>query len=280
MKTSLSSRQKYWVNDQIDTYGPFSIIPDEIILEIFSRLNFTVLGNCVKVSKRWNTVLIPTFNNKRDLLLEKIFGPKDWDYHFINNGITTEEKQEAYRSIPLNIDEIPCPELPSKMMIDRWTFAYFPKNLTVKTYGDLLKQKFDKNWRGYFYIATDILEKFGNNTIQKSAQSGWKAMTKEAVRNTKGNYFSVQNRIVKNINIDNKLKFAIIRPPSLLTAIVFFSASFFKSPSIMNETFHTCCYEKIRGKQLIVGNTTIGLIIDRRYNNMRQNIGMNAVIDY
>lgn len=285
MKSSRTSHQIFWASEKVtetqDTENQaadnFELFPDEIYLEIFSRLDFTVLGRFATVSKRWNVVLEPTFNNKRDLLSEKIFGTEDWDLHFINNGMTPEEKQQAYRSIPLNIDEIPCPEFPNKMMIDSWKFTYFPKNLSINSYGDLLKQKFDKNRQGYYSIERDIIEKFGEKLIEKS---GWKAMSKASIRNTSGKFFSVQRRIVNNLNLNNNFQSTVIKPSSLLSAIVFSSTSYFKWPSPITDTLYTCCKEKVKNKQLIVGNTISGLIVDQHYRLTRQDIGMNALIDY
>lgn len=279
MKTSWTSHQIFWASEEDSkarAADHFESFPSEIFLEIFSRLNFTVLGRCAKVSKCWNIVLEPTFNNKRDLLSKKIFGTNDWDLHFINNGMTPEEKLQAYRSTPLNIDEIPCPKFPNNMMIDSWSFTYFPENLSINFYCDLLRQKFDKNRLGYF-IERDIIEKFGKKLIEKS---GWKAMSKNIIRNTPGKFFSVQRRIVNNLNLDNNFKSTFIKPPTLLTAIVFSSTSFFKWPSPITDTLYTCCKEKVKNKQLIVGNTISGLIVDQHYRLTRQDIGMNALIDY
>lgn len=218
-------------------------LPEEIITEFCSRLNFTSLESCITINKEWHKASIQFFNKKKEML-SLAFSPRDWEIHFPNNEMTIAEKKEAYDCLPANIDEIPCPIYEGKKMIETHVFTYFPNNLTIISFGKLLKKKLG-NSMGYTYIWEEIIEKLGDIPIK----GGWKAMTKEALPNSNGEIISKQKALV---NCLNQTSFKIFRVPLVLEAVVCISTEFFKSGNRMFFQSNTRCKENLLDCQLVV----------------------------
>lgn len=218
-------------------------LPEELIAEFCSRLDFTSLESCITINKEWNKASIQFFNKKKEML-SLAFSPRDWDVHFPNHGMTVEEKREAYNSLPANIDEIPCPVYEGKKMIETHVFTYFPKNLTIISFGKLLKKKLS-NSMGYTYIWEEIIEKLGDIPIK----GGWKAMTREALPESLGKEFSFQKAMIKCLN---KTSIKIFRVPLVLEAVVCISTEFFKSGKRNFFHYNTICQENLLDCQLLV----------------------------
>jgi len=269
MKTYRSSYFRDTFNLEIIDNNSITILPSEIIIEIFNHLNFIDFARCIVASKQWYVLLTPRLDKQRESLCELVFSPNHWDHHFKNNGMTEEEKAKALRTLPLNIDQIPCPVDPEKRMIDTWSFVYIPKGLTINSYGELLKQKYPNNSLGYYYIWSKIFEKFGNAPIEKS---GWRVMKKTPIPHTLGNNFTIQKRIVDNLNKTTSKNFKI---PTLLEAIICVSLEFFKSGNKIFGQHFTRCKEKACNFQLMVGDSPNGLIINKNHGR-RDQVGMTA----
>lgn len=249
----------------------FSImdLPQDSILEIFSNSNFSDFGIYAQVHTQWKEALKECFNQKRIALeADILFGTKNWKL-LLNYDISKEEEEEAFNSIPLNIDEIPCPIDPEKKMIDTHVFTYFPKDLTLRIYGELLKQKFPDNLRGFRIISDKILKDHGDIPIK----SGWKAMTKEVIPDSLNRFSSLQKQMAGSFDKH--------RIPSALEAIVCISTEYFKTGDKIFNSYFTCCQEGIGKRNLCANASSKGFnILWRKQVYQTNHVGVAVLRDY
>jgi len=225
---------------------------DEILIQIIRSFSYTILGNFCTLNKRWGLMLNQYFNQKRvQLYRTAVFSPMDWNIQFAKNMIDEEEGLIAFKALPPNIDEIPCPVHHPKKMVETHVFTYCPKGLTLKSYGILLKNKL-KNEKGFYYIWDEIINNIGDKSF---VNYGWKAMIKEEIPKSRGETFDSQKKIVAALN---KTAIKVFRIPTVLEAIVCISTVFFKSGNKIFPHF-TRCQEDIEGCQLVVMDDTLGL---------------------
>lgn len=249
-------------------------LPKDMTLEIFSNFNFSGLGVIIQVHNKWKEDLTERFNMKRQALCQcNVFGTKEWETHF-NFIFSQEEEYEALNTLPLNIDEITCPIDPSKMMIETHVFTYFPKGLTLKRYGELLKQKFPGNAKGYRNISDKILRNYGDKPVNK----GWRAMTKEALPDSLDVCADAKKNMISRLNSPS---FCTYRSPSALEAIVLISTEYFRTGEKIFSAYFTSCQEGIGGCNLSVNSSRSGFNILRKKNVYETNhIGVAALRDY
>lgn len=256
-------------------------LPEEIITEFCNRLNYTSLESCIRVNKEWNKICLQFLNKKKEMA-SLAYSPKDWDIHFPTNEMTLQEKREAYNSLPANFDEIPCPIYEGKKMIETHVFTYFPNNLTISIFGNLLKQKLG-NSIGYSYIWEELVEKLGDNPIK----GGWKAMTKEVLPGSIGKNYLKQKVMVDDLS---KTSGKVFQVPLVLEAAVCISTEFFKSRSRLFFQYNTRCKENLVGRQLLIRQSEevhsfynsnfeapIGLLVG--YYSFKD-IGIAAILDF
>lgn len=241
----------YPANPEIASFGSNQLLVNDILTVIFSHADLVTLGRCCKLNKFSAERITIILNEKRTKLYGRVFSPLDWDLNFKNNGITDQEKAEAFKSFPPNIDEIPCPVFKNKKMIDTHVITYFPRNLTINSYGNFLKQKMN-NSRGYDSISQEIVKEFGDTPIDKA---GWKAMTKEACTFSKKGC-SLRRYIERR---PDNVRYMSPQGPGLLHAIVCISSEFFKSGTLIFNNYSLLCQENVYDRQFLVKSSASGL---------------------
>lgn len=251
----------------------------ENLVEIFFHLPINHLGFCTTVSKNWEDAAKVVFKMKKIALYPKFFSPVDWDIHFSNNGITEEEKKFAFNSLPPNIDEIPCPIDPSKMMIDTHIFTYFPKDICLDRIAKLLKQKgihcifgTDENLKNTIYDFIPLNFEF--KAIEKS---GWKAMSKEILPGSLCKGLKAHSVMVAGLNKGTDQSFKM---PTALEAVICISAELFKNNNMIFSKNLTRCNVGIDKYRSIVIFDKEDFVVSACFDSVYRNVGVASLREF
>src|SRR3984957_19121861 len=134
-----------------------NVLPNELILEIFSLLNVVTLEKSCEVSKTWKELANDPIVCKKLVYREIAFSNENWVLCFGKDIVKDEDKKEEFSSLPGNILEIlksPCPIFSGKKVIDTHMLVRIPKTinsqlLTLNSLGQLAKRYFPNNTTGY-----------------------------------------------------------------------------------------------------------------------------------
>ena len=257
----------YKVEEKID---PLQKLSPAVILNIFLRFNCSTLNNCCLVNKDWKSLGYIFLNKKREFLYEKVvFSPDDWEVYLEENSLKHEEKLKAFQSLPPNLAEIACPIYPGKMLIQTHLITYFPRNLTISSYIELLEIKFGVT-KGYDFIWKEIIPKFGSISVQSY---GWKAMSRQVLSSNYGKDFKLHKPSM------DALKNNIFRVPSILEAIVAISTHRFKSKIKLFNNHFAFCSESIHDYQAVVRYGYFGLYVSLGFIVSQNNVGIAPIHD-
>lgn len=92
-------------------------LPRELLLEIFSYLNFTSLEASCLVSKEWKQLASDPLVQKKVVYQDIAFSNKKWAICFGKKSVKGEDLKEEFFSLPNNIFKIlkcPCLAFPGK----------------------------------------------------------------------------------------------------------------------------------------------------------------------
>ena len=109
-----------------------TILPVELLLEIFSYLNLAVLGVSCRVSKEQKQLAREPILWKRAVYQEIAFSHKKWELCFGKEIVKDEDSEEEFSSLPSDIAEIlksPCPAFPGKKVIESHMLVRIPKTI-------------------------------------------------------------------------------------------------------------------------------------------------------
>jgi len=273
LKSTHLSLTTYFEDINYTQENSFLNTPPEVIITIFSLLNSREVGSCSFVSREWKKISNSLIDRQRDKLFEIVFSPVDWNTYFGEGTIGLEEIKEARKSLPLCIDAISCPICPRNKMIDTFVFTYFPKNITIKKYGELLKNKL-LNISGYELIWSRIEQELGEIPIIKH---GWKAMSSEWLPHSSGKRFITQQEKINKLNKKGIKNFKV---PKVLEAIICISTAHFKQNKTMFTLYFTRCHENIDDYQLTVKLRQNGLVVTANDLSPLDEIGVAAIRDF
>lgn len=231
---------------------PVTIIPAEIVLEIFSYLNHHDLGVCRSVSRKW-LKLADTPNLWKEAIYREIaFTSKDWvkvDKDIVKD---VDFSKEAL-SFPDNIVEelrLSHKAFPRKSIRQSHVLVIKPKGLTINKIGELLKKYFPNNADGYSYISKSVADELGGKS---SDESVWLLMTTHVLEGTRNKSFQKQKEIVKNFASKTKVPY---KDPTTLDALICILAEYFRTKKrLFNGGLltYTRCQENIQGFQVDAG---------------------------
>jgi len=160
---------------------PFSSLPDELVLKIFSYFDLATLGRICLVSKKWKQIACDETLWKKANVYDKAISNRKWAQWFGEEVVKDEDLEEEWKSLPWNIAgilESCCPIFPGKRVIDTHMLVRIPKTLngglTLKSLGELAKKYFSNSNTGYRFIFPAIVEEQGDKSIDKSR---WVLMT-------------------------------------------------------------------------------------------------------
>ncbi len=237
------------VNEKFVSPFDFKKIPKELILEIFSFLNFEDLLSCSQVEKKdWIILTNKNFLLKKIIYREKTFNPEDWQRHL---GVSFEHSEgiKAYEMLPKNIGELlkgPCPIFAGKKFGETHVITWLPKDLTINSFAEMLIKN-PNNALSFHGIWEGIRLEIGDRKLKKSK---WIAMSKWSLDEAKGLGFKAQKKLLEHIEMT---KFKRCEIPTTLEATVSISTAFYKTGKPIFFKSYTRCHEKVAGCHVIVG---------------------------
>jgi hypothetical protein len=214
-------------------------------------------------------------------ILEMIFGNKDWIKVFGPDFIRKEDINKDVESLPKDLEKIlfsecqidpekkkkvwethVCVWIPKKVVIDGKKVDF-----TIKTIGQLMKKHFfSETEEGYSYIYSDIMNKYGNKSIDKS---GWVLLSKGLIPNSIKKSCNEQKELMNNLTERTKIAYKVSQTLPLIVSIF---AEYIKNQAgLVNnhlKSTYIKCQESVGVCQVIVGGFNLaGLIVSNEHYN-------------
>lgn len=105
------------------------ILPHDLIVDIFTRMNFKELSLRSSISKRFSELVNDPQILKRVIYQNHIFTPENWAFYFGNDSPGAKDSLQAFKELPENIGEIfkkACPIFLDKKFSQTHFFIWFP----------------------------------------------------------------------------------------------------------------------------------------------------------
>lgn len=208
---------------------PLERLPDELVLKIFSYLDFNTLGRICLVSKKWKQIASDETLWKKVEVYDKAVSNKKWAQWFGESVVKGENLEEEWKSLPWNIAGIlegRCPVFPDKRVKDTHMLVRLPKTLngklTLKSLGELAKQHFPANNTGYRFVTTGVAEMV-DDSIPKSQ---WVLMTTDILPESIDKTYKEQNKIIADLAKKSLISYEI---PGRLEAVACILSKYFDS---------------------------------------------------
>lgn len=256
---------------------PLPYYTDDIWKVIFSKLNFKELFQCSSVSKEFCKLINEPILSKKMIYEGFCFNPSHWNSYSKGGIISNEEIEKAFKSLPININEIlksPCPAFPGKKVMDTHMLVWIPETIkgkvvTIDSFGKFLKQElgFEGNRPGYEAIRDDIAQQEGGNPIK----SGWVLMTNDVIPDSRSKSYAEQQELVASLN---KLGQTGYRVPKTGEAIVCIMAEYLRYNWYFTRFTNTRCQENIGDYQVVVGDFVSSGLSVAYYNSDSDEIGV------
>lgn len=246
------------------------ILPDELVLEVFSHLNLATLGTICCVNKAWKRLA-----NEPKPMLWKIaiyreiaFGNDKWAQCFGTDVVKDEDNIEEFSSLPSDDFIADCKKFksifPERNAKDSLMLVRLPKTLngglTLKSLGELAKNRFPDSDSGYRFIWPSIDQVLEDKSINKSH---WVLMTKDVLPGSRAKSYSEQQKIVADLAEKSLISYEV--PEILESAVCILSQYFGSNISLFsdNPCTYTRCKDNIISHQTVVGGFgPTGLRID------------------
>ena len=252
---------------------PFKVFPNELVLEIFSRLNLARLGSICSVSKAWKQLVNRPILWKNVIYREIAFGNDKWAQCFGPDVIKNEDNKEEFSSLPYDEFIADCKKFksifPGRNAKDILMLVRLPKTLnggiTLKSLGELAMKFFSASKLGYKCIMPSIIQKLGDKSIDKSQ---WVLMTKDVLPGSRKKSYVEHQKMVSDLaeNYLNNYEVAEVLESTACILSLYFGSNirlFSDSPCT-----YTHCQENVEDFQIIVGGfAPTGLNIEHDYCN-------------
>ena len=261
--TNISSYENF--NNKIQ--DPIAILPDELVLKIFSYLNLATLGTIYCVSKAWKQLANEPIVNEPNLWKTAIyreiaFGNDKWAQCFGADVIKDEDSKEEFSSLPWSDFIADCKKFksmfPERNAKDSLMLVRLPKTLngglTLKSLGELAKKYFSNSDTGYNFIFPAIIQKLGDQSI---AKSHWVIMTKDVLPESRNKSYEEQKKIINELAEESLVNYQVAEILESATCIL---SQYFGSKIRLfsNEPWtYTHCKETIQNHQTVVGGFTL-----------------------
>jgi hypothetical protein len=266
---------------------PIEILPDELVLEVFSHLNLATLGTICCVSKAWKRLANEPILWKIAIYREIAFGNDKWAQCFGADVVKDEDNREEFSSLPSDDFIADCKKFksifPEKNAKDSLMLVRLPKTLngglTLKNLGELAKKYFSDNDSGYRFIWAPIVRELGDKSIDKSH---WVLMTKDVLPGSRAKNYGEQQKIVADLAEKSLISYEL--PETLESAVCILSQYFDSNIRLFSDSpwTYTRCKDKVQGFQVVVGGfapaglTPAGLYVSDNYHD-RDDIGVAAL---
>ncbi len=258
-------------------HDPANILPDELVLEVFSRLTLATLGAICSISKEWERLASDPILLKKTIYREIAFGNAKWAQYFGKDAIKDEDNKDEWSSLPWKDFIEDCKKFkslfPEKQAKDTLMLVRLPKTLngelTLKNLGELIKKHFPKSDTN-LSIPSIIVDKLKDKSIDKSR---WVLMTTDVLPESRKKDYNEQQRIVAEL-----VNYEV---PEILTSATCILSQYIHSQIRLfsdNPLTYTRCKEKVEDDQTIVGSFEApGLQIDYIDNEATDAIGIAAL---
>ncbi|MFI0434753.1 MAG: F-box protein [Parachlamydiaceae bacterium] len=208
---------------------PIQIIPDALVLKVFSYLTLATLGTICCVSQPWKQLANTPILWKIAIYKEIAFGNDKWAECFGRHVVEDEDSREELSSLPLKAFIQDCKKFkkifPLKKAKDCLMLVRLPKTLngglTLKSVGELAKKYFPASNTGYKHIMPDIIRQEGDKSIDKSQ---WVLMTQDVFPQITGKNYPLQQKMVAYATEKFLIGYKI--PPILAATVCIFSRYF------------------------------------------------------
>lgn len=255
-------------------------LPNEMLMEIFSRLSALDALKCTMVNKRW--LALADYDQLSEIINPhlEMDGKKKWKSFGDIGKVPPLPKNIAHL---LNSD---CPIWEGKKVKQTHTLVLVPKKvnekrLTLKSFEELIKTDYLKNEKGYRNISSKVIEEHGDKSIKKSC---WVLMT-NVLPESRNRSYAKQVKIIGRLRDKSKVNYQV---PNALLATVCIIMGNFKSYGRLfceDKWLQTRCQEKVRDSEICVGCYTppnptpilipAGVLVDFWSKNSH-NIGVSA----
>jgi hypothetical protein len=258
----------------------FEILPNELVLKIFSLLNCATLGTIFSVSKglKQNEHILWKIAIYREIA----FGNDKWAQCFGADVVKDEDNREEFSSLPAEAFISDCKKFknifPEKNAKDSLMLVRLPKTLngglTLKSLGKLAKKYFSVSDTGYRFIWPAIIQEHGDKSIDKSQ---WVLMTTDVLPGSRNKSYAEQQKMVADLAEKSLISYEV--PETLESAACILSQYFGSKTRLFSDnprTF-TRCKEKVQSYQTVVGGfAPAGLdVVSNHYDDGR--IGVAAL---
>lgn len=252
------------------------LLPQEVILKIFSYLNCEGLTRCLLVNKKWN--LLASNEELLNILLARIiFGKKQWETYF---GDIDQEP-----ALPKNIHHIlgsPCPFWPEKSVEETHMLVLIPetvnqKPLNLETLGELVKAPKKGHATRYRLIYQSAI---AAHNKQPATKRHWVLMTKGVIKNSKNKSYKDQQALITALAKQTGIKYEV---PNVLDTIVCIFTRYISFEECLfpnQQWIYTWCQEQVPADQQVVvgGLSSKGLEVCAAESDLKSdNIGMTAM---
>jgi hypothetical protein len=236
--------------------NPIEILPDELVLEIFSHLNLATLGTSCCVSRKWRRLAGDPILWKIAIYREIAFGNDKWAQCFGTDVVKDEDNREEFSSLPSDDFIADCKKFksifPEKSAKDSLMLVRLPKTLngglTLKSLGKLAKKYFSNS--GYRFIWPSIVQDLGDKSINKSH---WVLMTKDILPGSRNKSYGEQQKIVAGLAEKALISYDV--PETLESATCILSQYLGSNIRLFsdNPQTYTRCKEEVQGDRTAVG---------------------------
>jgi len=237
---------------------PIEILPDELVLEVFSHLNLATLGTICCVSKAWKRLANEPILWKIAIYREIAFGNDKWAQCFGTDVVKDEDNREEFSSLPSDDFIADCKKFksifPERNAKDSLMLVRLPKTLngglTLKSLGELAKKYFSDSDSGYRFIWATIVQELGDKSIDKSH---WVLMTKDVLPGSRAKSYGEQQKIVADLAEKSLISYEV--PETLESAVCILSQYFGSNIRLFSDNpwTYTRCKDKVQGYQTVVG---------------------------
>jgi hypothetical protein len=242
-------------NNIVVKQDPMSLLPAELVVEVFSYLNLEALGRICLVSKGWKHLASDPILWKVAIYREIAFGNDKWAWCFGKDALKDEDKKEEFASLPWSEFIADCKKFknlfPEKKGRECLMLVRLPKTLngglTFKSLGELAKKYFPWCHTGYGYA---IIAGSWDKPIDKSR---WVLMTKDVLPKSKHKSYVEQQKIVGRLAEKSLVGYEV---PEMLEAAVCILSHYFDSKIRLfndNPWTYTRCKDEAMSVRINVG---------------------------
>jgi len=228
----------------------FSLLPTEIMLEIFSYLNAGELETCRLVNKKWQ--MLASDKTLWKVLPPLPFGKKQWEKYFGDVGKVPPITEDIHKIL-----QSPCPFWPGKKVKETHMLVLRPvtvngKSLNLATLEELVKTPKEGGHKTqYGHIWRIIVN--DEHVNQATAKSYWMLMTTDVIPGSRNNIYSNQKALIAKFANQTKINYEV--PNAVDSAICIFMHHVGSGQRLFIDApvTYTRCQENIQSIQVVVG---------------------------